>query len=137
MICVVPENKDNGSFICNGLCGCIDHRKCIKFMVVNTCNVYCLVALKDYFSIVAKHADICSSVYQCTSLASLDGMFGWMYLIGSIFGFPILLRLTCSNFADVAFQFVIGMLIRCVQRHHQLVLLGRIWYPELPFCVFN
>jgi len=56
MVCMILKDKDNRSLICNGLCSCIDHRKCIKFMVVNTCNVYCLVALEDDFGIVAKYS---------------------------------------------------------------------------------
>jgi len=83
-------------------------------MVVNACNIYCLVALEDDFGIVVKYTAVCSSVYQCTSFTLLDGMLGCMYLVRSMLGFPTLLGFTCSNSANVAFQLVIGMLIRCV-----------------------
>jgi hypothetical protein len=81
-------------------------------MIVNTSDVYCLAALEDNFGIVAKYAAVRSSVYQCTSLTPLDRMLGCMNLVRSVLGFPILLGLTCSNFADVTFQLAFGMLIR-------------------------
>jgi len=126
MTSAVPQDKDNRSLVSNSLCCCIDHWKCIEFMVVNTSDVCCLAALEDNFGIVAKCATIRSSVYQCTSLAPLDRMLGCMNLVRSALGFPILLGLACSNSADVAFQLAIGMLIRCVRRHHRLVCFGGI-----------
>jgi len=95
MASIVPQDKDNRSLVCNGLCSGIDHRKCIKFMVVNACDICCLVALEDDFGIVAKHTAVCSSVCQCTSFASLDRMLGSVCLVRSTLGF--LLGLACSK----------------------------------------
>jgi len=70
-------------------------------MVANAYDVHCIVALEDDFGIVAKCSAVRSSVNQCASLASFDSMFGCMRLIGSMFGFQIILWLACSNLATL------------------------------------
>jgi len=95
-------------------------------MIANTAGIYRLAALEDDFGIVAKYTTVCSSVYQCTSLASLNRMLGCMNFVRSSLGFPILLGLTWGNSASVAFQLIIGTPIRFIQRYHRLIYFGRI-----------